>query len=165
MFQQGDRVVYGVHGVCQIHDIQVQAVSRKRVEYYVLVPLNQPDARFLVPTQNQTAVAKMRPLLTKQQIDEMLTLETVEKEPWISDENQRKQCYRELINSGDRARLIGMIRSLYRHKEYQLTQGRKFHMCDENFLRDAEKLLSSEFALVLGISQNDVAKYIHDRLG
>ena len=55
MFQVGDQVVYGIHGVCSIHGLDVQRVNRKRVEYYILVPLNQPDARFLVPTQNQAA--------------------------------------------------------------------------------------------------------------
>ena len=165
VYQQGDQVVYGIHGVCVIHEITQQTVNRKRVEYYVLVPLNQPDARFYVPTQNQAAASKMRPLLKKDEIDALLKLDALENDCWISDENQRKQYYRELIVSGDRARLIGMIRSLYLHKENQLKQGRKFHMCDENFLRDAEKLLSSEFAFVLGIPQSDVGQYIQERMG
>jgi hypothetical protein len=38
-------------------------------------------------------------------------------------------------------------------------------MCDENFLRDAEKLLSTEFSLVLGIGQNEVGEYIQTALG
>ena len=55
-----------------------------------------------------------------------------------------------------------MVSTLRRQKEIQHSQGRKFHVCDENFLRDAEKLLSSEFALVLGIAPNAVGKYIQD---
>ena len=164
MFQVGDQVVYGIHGVCSIHGIDVQRVNRKRVEYYILVPLNQPDARFLVPTQNQAALSKLRPLLSRQQIDDLLTLEQINSCSWIEDENQRKQQYRELINSGDCAGLIGMIRLLYRHKEHQLSQGRKFHMCDENFLRDDEKLLASEFSYVLNIPSNEVGQYIQDHL-
>ena len=164
VYRQGDQVVYGIHGVCRIHEISKQLVNRKRVEYYVLVPLNQPDARFFVPTQNQAAASKMRPILTKQEIAALLILDAMEDDCWIDDENQRKQYYRELIVSGDRAKLICMIRSLYIHKENQIKQGRKFHLCDENFLRDAEKLLSSEFAFVLGITQNEVSKYIQDRL-
>ena len=164
MYQQGDQVVYGIHGVCIIHEITKQIVNRKHVEYYVLVPMNQPDARFFVPTQNQTAAAKMRPLLTKQQIDDILTLDSIDCDCGIDDENQRKLYYRELIVSGDRARLMAMIRSLYRHKENQIRQGRKFHLCDENFLRDAEKLLGSEFSFVLGIPQSAVGEYIQERL-
>ena len=165
MYLQEDLVVYGIHGICRIHEITVQRVNRKRVEYYVLVPMNQPDARYFVPTQNQAAAAKMRPLLTEQQIDALFTTDLIDGECWIDDENRRKQYYREVIVSGDCARLIGMIRSLYRHRDRQIECGRKFHMSDEAFLRDAEKLLSSEFAFVLGISQNEVSKYIEDRLG
>ena len=164
VYHQGDQVVYGIHGVCVIHEITKQMVNRKRVEYYVLVPLNQPDARFYVPTQNQAAASKMRPLLKKDEIDALLKLDALENDCWISDENQRKQYYRELIVSGDRARLIGMIRSLYLHKENQLKQGRKFHMCDENFLRDAEKRLVGEVAQVMGMDNDAAKKYIRDKL-
>ena len=37
-------------------------------------------------------------------------------------------------------------------------------MCDENFLRDAKKLLDAEFSLVLGIPENDVGGYIQNAI-
>lgn len=83
---------------------------------------------------------------------------------WIEDENQRKMCYRELINSGDRISLIGMIRALLKHKQAQEAAGKKFHLCDENFLRDAQKLLSTEFACVLNIEPDQVGDYIKNAL-
>jgi RNA polymerase-interacting CarD/CdnL/TRCF family regulator len=53
-----------------------------------------------------------------------------------------------------------MINTLHQHKKVQAEAGRKFHLCDENFLRDAEKLLNAEFSLVLGIQPADVGAYI-----
>ena len=82
----------------------------------------------------------------------------------IDDESQRKSKYRELINSADRGALICMIRLLHDHKAKQLAAGRKFHLCDENFLKDAQKLLSAEFSLVLGIPKQEVASYIEQKL-
>lgn len=160
MFQLGDRVVYGIHGVCSIIDIEQRIVNRSKVEYYVLNPLDQPDTRFYIPVHNQVAVAKLRPVLTREELDALLRSGEADQNAWISDENQRKQRYRELIGSGDRAALICMVRTLYKHKMDQIASGRKFHLCDENFMRDAEKLLSSEFSLVLGIPQNEVGEYI-----
>lgn len=160
MFQLGDRVVYGIHGVCSIIDIEQRIVNRSKVEYYVLNPLDQPDTRFYIPVHNQVAVAKLRPVLTREELDALLRSGEADQNAWISDENQRKQRYRELIVSGDRAALICMVRTLYKHKMDQIASGRKFHLCDENFMRDAEKLLSSEFSLVLGIPQNEVGEYI-----
>jgi RNA polymerase-interacting CarD/CdnL/TRCF family regulator len=57
-----------------------------------------------------------------------------------------------------------MVRSLHRHKDEQAAAGRKFHLCDENFLRDSEKLLSSEFALVLNMDHAQAVAYIKEAL-
>lgn len=164
VLQVGSQVVYGIHGVCSIIDIEIRTVDRKKVEYFVLAPNEQPSARFYVPMRNEAALSKLRPLLTKDELEALLSNTDVSAASWIPDENRRKQKYRELINSADRAALISMIRILRCHKEEQLAAGRKFHLCDENFLRDAQKLLSSEFSLVLGISQAEVDAYIENHL-
>ena len=164
MLQLGDRIVYGIHGVCCVVDIEQRIIDRKKADYYVLEPVDQPGAKFYVPTHNQIAVSKLRPLLTLQELEDLLQSPETHADIWIADENRRKQRYRELINSGDRASLICMIHSLHKHKEAQLSAGRKFHLCDENFLKDAQKLLTSEFSVVLNIPPSDVRAYIESKL-
>lgn len=160
MYKTGDFVVYGIHGVCRILEVEERVVDRKRVEYYVLEPLEQVGARFLIPTHNMTAVDKLRPVLSREELETLLRSEEVHMDAWIADENQRKQSYRDLINSGDRAALIRMVGTLHRHKAEQVAAGKKFHLCDDNFLRDAEKILNSEFSLVLGIEPGKVGSYV-----
>ncbi len=164
MYQIGDQVVYGIHGVCAVAAVELRSVDRKKVEYFALEPLDQPGARFYVPTQNAAALAKLKPVLSREELEALLDSESVHADVWIADENQRKLCYRELINSGDRGKLLAMVGSLYRHKEAQAALGRKFHLCDENFLRDAQKLLNSEFSLVLGIEPGKIGEYLRKRL-
>lgn len=164
MFQKGDRVIYGIHGVCEIVELEQRIVDRKTVEYYVLEPINQAQSRFYVPTENPVAVGKLRKVLTKQELDRLLQSE-LEEDIWIEDENRRKQAYRELIVSGDRASLIAMVRALHKHREAQALVGKKLHLCDENFLRDAERILGGEFSLVLDISPDEVGKYIESHIG
>lgn len=164
MLQVGSQVVYGIHGVCSIIDVETRTVDRKKVEYFVLAPNEQPNARFFVPMHNEAALSKLRPLLSKEELEALLSSEEAHMNCWIEDENRRKQKYRELINCADCAALISMIRSLHQHKENQLAAGRKFHLCDENFLRDAQKLLSSEFSLVLRIDAAEVKSYIENKL-
>ena len=164
MYTIGDRVVYGIHGVCAVVAIEKRAVDRKQVEYFALEPLEQPGTRFYVPTQNQAALAKLRPLISRQELEELIRSEAARTDNWIADESHRKQYYRELINSGDRAALLSMVGCLYRHKEEQAALGRKFHLCDENFLRDAQKLLNSEFALVLELEPGQVGEYLRKNL-
>ena len=160
MFQTGDQVMYGIHGLCKIIGLETQRVNKKNVEYYVLQPVAQPEARFYVPSKNEAAVAKLHPIMSREKLHNLLSCEDTKTGCWIDDENQRKQNYKILITSGDRAALIRMVHSIYQHKKVQEANGRKLHMCDSNFLKDAEKLLSTEFALVLGIPQEDVGDYI-----
>ena len=162
MLQLGERVVYGIHGICSVVTIEQRIIDRKKADYYVLEPLDQPGSKYYVPVNNQMAVSKLRPLLTVEQLEVMLN--SPESVSWIADENQRKCKYRELINSGDRSALLGMISLLQDHKVSQLAAGRKFHLCDENFLKDAKKLLSSEICLVLGIPKQDVSAYIDSKI-
>jgi CarD family transcriptional regulator len=156
--------MYGIHGVCEILALENRRLDRKTVQYYVLEPVEQAGARFYVPTQNAAAVAKLRPVMTKEQLDALLCSAEVRQNVWIADENMRKQRYRELISSGDRGSLLCMVRTLYRHKMTQQEAGRKFHLCDENFLRDAQRLLDSEFSLILGIAPKEVGAYIQSKL-
>lgn len=164
MYQVGDNVLYGSHGVCCILDIENKTIGRKKVPYYVLEPMDQLGARYYIPVQNELAVAKLSKLITVQELNELLSHAKENSGPWISDETLRKQRYRALINSGDREALLGMIHALHQHKQQQAEAGRKFHLCDENFLRDAEKLLRAEFSLVLGIPQEQVGAYITDKM-
>lgn len=164
MFQIGDCVVYGIHGVCRITELEERSIDRKQVQYFVLEPLDQGSSRFLVPAHNQAALAKLRPVLSAEELEILLHSKEVRADAWIPDENQRKQTYRELINSGDRAALLRMVGSLHRQRDLQRAAGRKFHLCDENFLRDAEKLLSAEFSLVLGLAPGQVVEYVRNAL-
>lgn len=164
MLQVGSQVVYGVHGVCNITGTEVRTVDRKKVEYFILQPNDQRGAQFYVPAHNQVALSKLRPLLTKTELESLLDPGEVKTASWIPSENLRKQKYKELINSADLAAIINMIRLAQHHREEQLAAGRKFHLCDENFLRDARKVLASECIVVLGIPQSDVFDYLNMKL-
>ena len=134
--------------------------GKEKADYYVLEPKEQPGAKFYVPVANKAAVAKLRSLLSREALLSLLHSEDVRHYPWIPDENQRKLRFRELINSGDRAQLLGMIGALHRHRQAQLAAGRKFHQSDENFLNDAQKLLNAEFALVFDLEPAAVSSFI-----
>ena len=156
----GDRVLYGIHGVCQIVEIQMQTINKKLVEYYVLEPVSQVGARFFVPSQNEKAVAKLRPVLTREQADVLMHTANLKSVTWSDDDNEKKKYYSELISSGDRAELLAMIRILRNYKQQQLQAGKKFHVNDANFLKEAEKMLFGELSTVLEIPYEQIESYI-----
>lgn len=160
MYKIGQRVLYGIHGVCTVTGTERMRFGAVQENYYILEPQEQTGSKFYVPLENEAAVAKLRPLLGREELLTLLHSDEVRNYPWIDDESQRKLCFRELINSGDRARLMGMIGALHRHKRAQLAAGRKFHQSDENFMNDAQKLLNAEFALVFGLEPKAVNAFI-----
>ncbi len=164
MYQIGDQVVYGIHGVCHVADMEDRVIDRKRVTYLVLEPVGQDGSRYLVPTHNQAAMSKVRKMLNQQELEEMLRSEDVWADVWIRDENLRKQTYREKIGSGERAVLMQLVCTLYRHKAAQQEAGKKVHQCDENFLRDAEKLLAGEISVVMGMDFPGAIAYLRETL-
>ena len=53
MYNRGEQVLYGSHGVCLIIDIEVKSVDRKEITYYALEPLEQPGSRYYIPAHNK----------------------------------------------------------------------------------------------------------------
>ena len=164
MYQVGDRVVYGIHGVCVVAELEKRVVDRKTVTYLVLEPVGQDGSRYLVPMHNEAAMAKLRPMLMPDQMRALLASEEIRTDNWIRDENQRKQTYRVLITGGDRAALLRMVHTLYVHKKNQTTAGKKVHLADENFLRDAEKLLAGEIAVAMGMEADQARSFLRSQL-
>ena len=160
MYEIGQQVLYGSHGVCMVTGVERMCFGKTKANYYILEPVEKTGAKFFVPVENEIAVAKLRRLLTREELLALLRSDQVRKYPWIADESQRKLRFRELINSGARAQLMGMIGALHRHKRAQLAAGRKFHQSDENFLNDAQKLLNAEFAQVFGLEPKNVNAFI-----
>lgn len=165
MYAVGDFVVYGIHGVCTVVNIEQQQLGGHVRRYYVLEPVEQTGTRFMLPIDNPSVMGKVRALMTGEELEQILQSEAVQKDCWIEDENQRRKHYRELITSGEQLALIRMIGTLERHKIAQALAGRKFHLSDENFLRDAKKLVESEISMVLGMEKTQAGAYIREKLG
>ena len=61
MYQIGDKVIYGMHGVCLVADLEKRIVDKKEVTYLALEPAGQSGSRFLVPTHNAAAMQRCAP--------------------------------------------------------------------------------------------------------
>ena len=108
----------------------------------------------------------MRRLLTVSQIHNLIDSMPDEKTVWIDNVNERKECYKNLLAGGDHSALIQMIKAIYAHKKEREAAGKRLHMMDEHFFKDAEQILYNEFQYVLNLSGKDaLMKYILGRIG
>jgi CarD family transcriptional regulator len=125
-----------------------------------------PGSTIYAPTDNEAVRKKMRRLLTVSQINHLIDSMPDEKTIWIENVNERKECYKSLLSSGDHAALIQMIKTLYAHKKEREAAGKRLHMMDEHFFKDAEQILFNEFQYVLQLSDKDALMvYILERIG
>lgn len=164
MLQPGEKVIYGTHGVCSISGTESVAAGGKSRLYYVLQPIQQEGSRYLIPTDNSAALSRLIPLISATEWDSLLASPAVHSGSWISDENQRKQSYKELTTHGSRTGLLTALAVLYDHRKAQKEKGRKVHICDEIFLRDTEKMLAEEIADVFELDIENAKRYLQNKL-
>ena len=164
MYAVNDTILYGLNGACIITDIAKRNISGSIIEYYVLQPVYNNASTIYVPMKNEKLTAKMRRVLSAEEIHGLIQAMPDEDSLWIENENDRKEAYREILSAGDRMKLVRLIKALYLHQEKLQGIGRRLHMSDERFLKDAERLLYDEFALVLNIKPEQVLPFILEQI-
>lgn len=102
----------------------------------------------------------MRRILSKEEIHELVNTMNNEDPVWIADENERREKFREILASGERSALIQMIKAIWIQKQKREAEGKKLHMSDERFFKDAEQLLYDEFQYVLEINKEELISYL-----
>ncbi|MBR5153079.1 MAG: CarD family transcriptional regulator [Clostridia bacterium] len=160
MFQKNDIITYGTAGVCKIAGIIEKSFAGVSRSYYELIPVNSKNSTVFVPADNPALTEKMHPILSEEDICALLHSALSQELVWIPDESARKQYYKEILDRGDRLALLGAIRVLHQyHKDCQ-AQGKKVHVCDERFFKDAQRILYDEFSYVLHLDRDQFLTYI-----
>ena len=162
MHKIGDKVMYGAAGVMTIVDIREESFADTCRSYYVLAPtLSRSDSQTFVPTDNERLVAAMRPLLTVEEIHSLYSSSAVLPEiEWIAENRARQECFKRIIESGDRAAMLSMIRTVDESAVRREAEGKRNFLTDENLKARAIKLLHSEIAVVMNIPDSEVCGFL-----
>lgn len=150
-FKMNDTVFYSAQGVYTITGQTVRDFLGEKKEYLELTPANEHNAKIYVPLDNAVAFAKMQPLLSKQDFLNLLQAEQEQECQWILNDMDRKKAYSTVLAGTDRGALLHMVRCLNRHRLLQGKKGKKLHLADERFLKNAQRLLVEELGLVLQV--------------
>jgi len=164
MFNEGDAVIYGMNGVCRIQSIETRDFGGEEKEYYILTPLSDENCTIFVPVEGEIA-AKIKCILTSTEIHELIAGVADEESIWIEEDEPRRVRFKAILAGGDRGELFALIKTLFIRAKNLESQGKKMHMADDQFLRNAEKILYGEIAHVMGISEEEVLPFIMGELG
>ena len=161
-YSVGETVVYGGSGVCEISEIKDVAFGRERPQkYYILKPLFVNQAMVVyVPMKNEKLVAKMQPIISRDEAMDLIKEINSMNIDWIDDRNARKDTYNDIISSGDRKEIISVIRAITARRQALEEEGKTLNMQDEKILYEAEKRMNAEFAVALDMNIDEVVDYI-----
>lgn len=158
-------VVYGSGGVFRITEICNKKIGSREEEYYVLKPVyERGGSTVYVPVANEKLAGKLRPLLSREEVDGLIDSLPQMQVPWIESQSDRRERYRQLLQRNDSTALIRAVRALRIHRREQEASGKRLYLADERFLKEAERLLYDEFAVALQMEPKQVLPYILQHL-
>lgn len=160
MLELNSYVIYGDNGVCLVADKRKEKFAGVIREYYILKPQGNEGSTLFVPADNEDILSKMRSILSKEQILDIIHSLPGEEVEWEEDNKVRGEYYNEVFEKGDRRELLLLIKNLYNHKKERKEEGKKLWTIDENAMKHAESLVYEEFGTVLGIPKEEVVDFI-----
>ncbi len=165
MFQAGDVIVCGSHGVCRVEKvgpISSAAADRDRI-YYTLKPLYERGSVVFTPVDNQKMV--IRPVISREEalrlIDGMRDAEGL----GIQDEKKREEGYKEALKTCRAEELVRMMKTIYARGRSRAARGKKATDADSRYLKLAEDYLFGELSVSLDLDRDQVKAFIRERIG
>lgn len=162
-FAKGEFVVYGKNGVCCVDDIKTMLFAGVKGTYYILKPRLNAGSTVYVPTEREDLVSKLRPVISKKRVDEILLSATEDEILWNDSKNERAVMFGEILSSGDCNLLMKLLVCIYNKKAEKESCGKHISSTDENAFRLARELIEDEFSFVLGCTAEKAEDYIANK--
>jgi len=164
MFEIGEYIIYGNHGVCRVEDIgslDIPGIDKSR-KCYTLQPVFSKASTLYTPVDNDKVL--MRRVMTNEEAMELM--EQIPDIPllWIENDKQREEVYKEALRSHDCANWIKIIKTLYVRRQERLSQGKKLTFTDEKYLNIAKNCLYGELSIALDLEKDKIEDLINERL-
>ena len=159
----GDYVMYAGNGICRIDDIRRERFSglEERL-YYVMSSVYDSGAKFYLPVGMEDIERRIRPLLSEGEIWAIIDETEDIGSRWIENDDSRMAAFEQILRGGEIAEILWLVKILNLHKIEMRESGRKFRSCDEKVLTHAERVITEEFAFVLGLRRESVIPRIVD---
>lgn len=165
--EEGAFVSYGASGVCRVGGMRRMRMSDSMPEkmYWELHPARDGGQSVFVPADSERLCAKMRRVMTKEEVDRLLDGVAKQSPVWEDDKRAREEHFRRTLASGVSGDLILAVCALYLKKQELAAKRRHLSSNDERVMKAAEHLIEDEIAFAVGIEPSEVPGYIRARIG
>lgn len=164
MFQKGEYIVYGHHGICQIEDIthlNMSEADEKKL-YYVLVPVDARGSRIYYPADRENKNARY--LMTKEEALSLLRDFPFVEKMQIGVDKLREETYKKAFYSGDQRIWASLLKTLYERRQDRLKNGKRIASVDERYQKLTEEALCGELAFVLGKTKQELKQILTSQI-
>ena len=162
-YKVGDYVNYRKNGICVVDAIKRMDIGQGRKEYFILKSVYDEQTVIRLPVDSPAVGLNMRRVLTKAEIDDIISEQESKDHQWIDDYKKRAATFMEILDGEDRGDILWMIKALSLYKISSLDANRKFGVTDDRILSRAAKMIEQEFSFILGIPEEEVMPYIIER--
>ncbi len=151
--------------VCKIVDIKKMEFSGidERM-YYLVEPVGEQRARIYVPVDMKDADATIRKVLSVDEVKSIIERSENLELSWVEDGKERVNRFDKILQNGDMAEILWMFNILKERRKELEDEGKKLYVGDTRIFETAEKMITEEFAFVLGIKKDEVESYILEHL-
>ena len=99
MFEKGELIICGGHGVCRVVDITdnpIDRLDRKR-KYYLLAPVFEKTSTIYTPVDNEKII--MRRIMNKEEAEKLIAHIREIDVMWVEEEKRREQTYKDALRT------------------------------------------------------------------
>lgn len=160
-YAKGQHVIYSGAEICTIGDIVEKDFDGEGYkEYIMLYPLDL-NTTFYTPVEKSDEL--IRPLLSKEKINELIEKMSSSGERCRSGIENRSINFRDALKNGDYDAIISMMNDIYSEKLNREKNGKQLYKTDRRNFDFAKKLIDNEIAIALGIDINQVEDFIKNK--
>lgn len=153
MFEIGDKIVYGVVGVCSVENIDIPPIKGIDKRYYFLQPVY--DSKGIIYSPVDSNKVMMRYVISEDEAKKAYERARNCKKDTALNEHVPQLQFDDMVKSQDVFKLMHLVRALYNIKNERAKDLRKMKSTDSRMLTTAKKLLYGEMAIAL---KRDIAE-------
>lgn len=150
-------------GICKVVGLEDRVFSGETRSYYVLKPIENKISTVYLPESTIRESNNIKPVLTIGEVEEIFENMDAVESVWVEEMSKRKAKFRKILANNKRAELIALVKSVYLKKLELENDGKKIHAYDEQYMKDAEAILYSEFSHVMDLEVDEVERLVKEK--
>ena len=110
-------------------------------------------------------IGKIRNIITKSEIEKIITDTQKSDIEWIEDRKFRSASYRELLSNPHPSVLLPLIKAIFKKSLELSDAGKRLTSTDKEAFEASLRYVRDEFSFALGMASTEIDYYIENALG